>query len=118
MNIYFAKFLFYSLNFLANIFDYIYLCIKIYRILCFVKITFDQLPLYNPYKWPLSFIRVVTKSYLLFWGRFLPNLRLGNMTYEISTIIALELLGCLLRVAFYARIYLFTQVENLAVLIK
>ncbi len=114
----YTKLLFYLLTFLAEIFDYIYLLIKIYRILCFAKITFDQLPLYNPYKWPLSFIRILTRPYLSFWSRFLPNLRFGNMTYEIATIVALEFLACILRLSFYIRVYLFTNLETVSILLK
>jgi uncharacterized protein YggT (Ycf19 family) len=117
-NILLTKFTFYLLNFLANTFDYIYLSIKVYRILCFLKITFDQMPLFNPYKWPLSFVRIITRPYLAFWARFLPNLKFGNMSYEISTIVALEFLACILRVSFYIRLYIFHQLEIVTQLLK
>ncbi len=110
-NIYSAKILFYLLRFLANLMDYLYVSIKIYRILCFAKLTFEQLPLYNPYKWPLSFIRIATRPYLSFWSRFLPNLKIGHMTHEISTVIALEILSALLKISFTSRSFLLAKAE-------
>lgn len=118
MNIYIAKFLFYLLRFLLDIFDDLLLLLRIYRVLCFVKITFEQLPMYNPYKWPLSFIRVLTRPYLAFWDKFLPNVRFGNMTFEISTMVALEVLSCLSEFSIYIRLYLFNELNHVSSLIK
>ncbi len=115
---YLAKILLFLLNFIANIFDYLYVFLKIYRILCFAKITFDQLPICNPYKWPIAFIRVVTRPYLSIWHKFLPNLRIGNMTHEVSSIIAVEFLSSIVRFSFYIRIFLYSQIDSLSAFIK
>ncbi len=118
MNIYLAKFLFHLLTFLIEIMDYIYLLLKIYRLLCFAKITFDLMPLYNPYKWPLSFIRIITRPYLSFWGKLLPNIKIGIMSFEISTIIALEFLASILRMLYYFNIFILLEADKLSKLIS
>lgn len=91
--------LIYFYIFLADLISYLYLLIKIYRVLCFSKLTFDQLPLLNPYRWPFSFVRVVTKPYFKFWAKLLPNLRIGSGSYDISAIIGLEMLNALISTA-------------------
>jgi hypothetical protein len=88
---------------LADFIAYFYLFLKIYRVLCFSKITFDQLPMLNPYKWPLSLIRVTTMPYFRFWGKVLPNLRFGKGAYDVSTILALEMLSCVISICANAR---------------
>lgn len=114
INIYLAKLLFYFLNLISILFDYIYVFIKVYRLLCFIKITFDQLPYFNPYRWPLSFIRIMTKPYLSFWAKFLPRVRLGYQSYEVSSIVGLEFLASLTRMAFRLRLILNIKIAELA----
>jgi hypothetical protein len=59
--------------------------------------TFEQMPLFNPYIWPLSVIRVYTIPYFMFWFKLIPPLRLGRYTLNISHILGIEfLLSCLL----------------------
>ena len=81
---------------IADLTGYIYVLIKIYRVLCFSKITFDQLPMFNPYTWPFSVIRIITQPYFKFWSKLLPNLKLGKISYDVSAILGLELLSGLL----------------------
>lgn len=118
MNVYRIKLVYYLLNFLSLIFDYVYVLVKLYRILIFVKLTFDQMPIYNPYKWPLSFIRIMTKPYLAFWAQFLPRMRFGNQSYDVSTIVALEVLATFIRMAFRLKLILNFRISELAKLIK
>lgn len=100
---------------LADLIGYIYLLIKVYRILCFSKITFDQLPIINPYKWPLSLIRITTKPYFKFWSKLLPTLKLGKVSYDISAIIGLEMLSCLLSVSLQFRALSLAEVERIII---
>ena len=89
----FAKFVITLLLLFSDLCAYSYTLLKVYRVLLFSKVTFDQLPLLNPYVWPLSFFRVVTNPYFRFWFKLLPNLRFGRVSYDISTIFGLEVLG-------------------------
>jgi uncharacterized protein YggT (Ycf19 family) len=88
-----------------------------YRIVCFTRIIFDQLPLFNPYKWPLSIIRLLTKPYFHYWAKFLPNLKIGAISYEVSSIIALELLSAIIALTFIIRLGILTLASNLGKLL-
>lgn len=94
----------YFFLFFADLASYLYLILKIYRVLCFSKLTFDQLPLINPYKWPFSFIRIVTKPYFEFWSHMLPNLRVGSGSYDISSIVGLEMLSTVISLLYKIRL--------------
>jgi hypothetical protein len=60
--------------------------------------TFEWLPMINPYIWPFSVFHVVTDPYFAFWARILPNIKLDKSSVEISGIIALESLNSLIYV--------------------
>ena len=108
-----ANFLSYSLVLLSDLIACLYTLLKIYRILCFSKITFDQLPLLNPYKWPISFFRVVTRPYFKFWQKLLPSLRLGKVSYDVSTILGLEALSSLIFLSLQLRAATFSEAEKI-----
>lgn len=86
--------------------------IKAYRLLCYTKLVFDQLPYFNPYKWPLSIIRVLTNKYFLFWSKCLPMVRMGRSPLDVSTLLALEILSSVLNSFYYLRIYFLIQAKN------
>lgn len=109
----FAKLLIYFVGFVVDLVDAIYLFLKIFRVLCMIKVTFEQLPLYNPYKWPLSFIRIVTRPYLRILSKRIPNLKIGMMSYDISTIISLQLLSSIIRVYRFIALYVFVKADIL-----
>ena len=71
LQIFAAQTVAYSLILLSDLLACLYTLLKIYRILCYSKITFDQLPLANPYTWPVAFFRIVTQPYFRFWARLL-----------------------------------------------
>jgi hypothetical protein len=109
----FAKFLAYLLILVSDLIAYSYTLLKIFKVLCFSKITFDQLPLLNPYKWPLSFFRVVTKPYFQFWSKLLPSLKLGKISYDVSTILGLEALSCLISFSVQLRVAAFLEAQSI-----
>lgn len=108
-----ANFLAYSLILVSDLLACLYTLLKIYRILCFSKITFDQLPLLNPYKWPLAFFRIVTQPYFRFWARLLPTMKLGNSTYDISIILGLEAISCFIFLSVQLRASAFTEAQKI-----
>jgi len=67
--------------------------IKFFKVLCFTKLTFDQLVLFNPYRWPLSVIRVLTGFYFKIWHNLLPPVRLGTGSMDLSILMGLEFLN-------------------------
>jgi len=102
-----------AILFFADSISYFYLILKIFRVLCFSKLTFDQIPLFNPYKWPFSFIRIVTKPYFEFWSQVLPNLRFGSSSYDISSIIGLEMLSTLITLLYKIRLIILMAAKKI-----
>jgi uncharacterized protein YggT (Ycf19 family) len=78
------------LIFILNILGYFYIITKFYRVICYAKMTFEWLPMINPYEWPVSFFLTLAEPYFLYWSKLLPNLKTSRSTIEISSIIALE----------------------------
>jgi 1,4-dihydroxy-2-naphthoate octaprenyltransferase len=58
--------------------------------------TFEWLPMINPYIWPFSVFQVLTGPYFSFWSRVLPSIKLDKSSVEISGIVALEVLNSLI----------------------
>lgn len=79
--------------FLLNLTSYIYIFLKFYKVLCYSKMTFEWLPMINPYVWPFSIFQVLTGPYFAFWAKILPSIKLDKSSVEISGIIALEALN-------------------------
>ena len=82
--------------FLLNSISYFYIFLKFYKVLCYSKMTFEWLPMINPYIWPFSIFQILTTPYFLFWSRIFPSIRFETSSIEISGIIALESLNSLL----------------------
>lgn len=108
-----ANFLAYLFVLLSDLMACLYTLLKIFRILCFSKITFDQLPLLNPYKWPISFFRVVTKPYFQFWAKLLPTLKVGKVSYDVSTILGLEAISSLIFLSVQLRVSFFLEAQKI-----
>lgn len=94
----------------------VYLFLKTYRVLCFSKLTFDQLPIFSPYKWPFSFLRVLTVPYFKLWSELLPNLKFGSGSYDISAIIGLEILNKLISITLQLRAFSLKKVQLILLL--
>jgi hypothetical protein len=76
--------------------SYCYIFLKFYRVLCFSKLTFEWLPMLNPYQWPFSFFRTITAPYFDLWAKILPSIRLPKSSIQISGVVALEAINCLI----------------------
>jgi len=74
--------------------------------------TFEWLPMINPYKWPFSFFQVLTDPYFRFWSKLFPTIRFQNSSMEISGIIALEALNSVLYVCIRLTQYLILILDN------
>ena len=79
--------------FLVNLVSYVYVLVKFYKVLCYSKMTFEWLPMINPYVWPFSIFQVLTGPYFKFWSKILPNVKFEKSSVEVSGIIALEALN-------------------------
>ena len=81
---------------LINVVSYLYILLKFYKVLCYSRMTFDWMPMINPYIWPFSFFQLMTGPYFTFWSKVLPNLKLEKSSIEISGIVGLEALNALI----------------------
>lgn len=79
--------------FALNAVSYFYILLKFYKVLCYSKMTFEWLPMINPYVWPFSVFHVLTGPYFALWARILPSIKFEKSSVEISGIIALESLN-------------------------
>ena len=79
--------------FLLNIVSYLYIFAKIFKVMCYSKLTFEWLPLINPYVWPFSLFNAITNPYFRMWSQILPPIKFEKTSVEISAIIALEALN-------------------------
>jgi hypothetical protein len=82
-----------SYVFLLNIVSYFYIFLKFFKVLCYSKMTFEWLPMINPYVWPFSIFNLLTGSYFRFWARLLPSVKMERTSVEISGIVGIEALN-------------------------
>jgi hypothetical protein len=87
-----------------NLISYLYIGVRFFKLACYSKLTFEWLPMLNPYKWPFSLFTEITTPYFKFWSTIFPALRFQNSSLEISAIVALETLNSL--------IYFFVRAGN------
>jgi hypothetical protein len=87
-----------------NLISYLYIGVRFFKLACYSKLTFEWLPMLNPYKWPFSIFTEITTPYFKFWSTIFPALRFQNSSLEISAIVALETLNSL--------IYFFVRAGN------
>nr|YP_009545213.1 photosystem I assembly protein Ycf19 [Synura uvella]AYO28367.1 photosystem I assembly protein Ycf19 [Synura uvella] len=94
------KFVYYLVHYTAiilfNLTSYSYIFTKFYKVLCYSKLTFEWLPMINPYIWPFSMFHVLTAPYFRLWARILPPIKFEKSSFDISGIIALEALNSIL----------------------
>ena len=103
----------YFLVFLADLLSYLYLLIKIYKVLCYTKLTLNQMLILNPYIWPLSFFRIITNPFFKFCKRWLPRIRMSKQSFDISVIIGLEILGLMTYVCAFIRVECLFRVKQI-----
>jgi hypothetical protein len=99
--------------FLLNAVSYFYIFLKFFKVLCYSKMTFEWLPMINPYVWPFSVFNVLTGPYFGFWARVLPSIKMERTSVEISGIIAIEALNSIVYFCMQATNYLIVILEQL-----
>jgi hypothetical protein len=75
---------------LINLVAYLYIFVKFYKVMCYSKMTFEWLPMINPYEWPFCWFQEFTQPYFFFWSQVFPSVRFKNSSIEVSGILALE----------------------------
>lgn len=89
--------IFYFINFSSFLFLKIvgafYIVLRIYKVLCYSKLTLEWLPMINPYYWPFSVFLITTNRYFAFWSKIFPVLRFKDSSIDISSIVGLETLN-------------------------
>jgi len=99
--------------FLLNFISYLYILLKFYKVLCYSKMTFEWLPMINPYIWPFSIFQVLTGPYFKFWSKIFPSIRFETTSLEISGVVALESLNSLIYFCVRTTNYLIEYLEEL-----
>jgi hypothetical protein len=89
-------FIHYLSVFLLNLVSYLYIFVKFYKVLCYSKMTFEWLPMINPYVWPFSIFQILTGPYFSFWSKIFPGIRFETSSLEISGVVALESLNSII----------------------
>jgi hypothetical protein len=82
--------------FLLNFTAYLYILTKFYKVICYSKMTFEWLPMINPYEWPFSYFQILAGPYFSFWSKLLPSIKTEKSSLEISGIVGLEALNAVL----------------------
>ncbi len=77
----------------TDLLAFLYILLKIYKILVFTKIILNQLPLFNPYIWPISLIKKLTKPYFKFCRHTIPRIYVGKRKFDVSMVLGLEFLS-------------------------
>ena len=95
----------YFLIICANIIYFLIWMMRFYRIFCFSKLTFDALPMINPYLWPFSVFRVYTEAYFSFWLRLIPPIQYGRTSFDISIVLGIEALTSITYLLSQSRYY-------------
>jgi hypothetical protein len=98
---------------LLSINNYLYIFLKFYKVLCFSKMTFDWLPMINPYAWPFAMFGYFTTPYFKFWSGILPNIRTSHVSLEISAIIGLEALNSFTTFSVFVASVLVKMIEEI-----
>lgn len=71
-------------DFIINFLFAVYLILKLYRIIFFTKVIFEQLPLFNPNQWPLSIIHILLSPLTKFLQCYIPSINFGPIDLDIS----------------------------------
>jgi hypothetical protein len=100
---------------LLNFSAYAFILLKLFKVLCYSSLTFDWLPMINPYIWPFSFFRIATGWYFELFQKHFPTIVINKRGFNISTIVGLELLNsltfCLVRIS-HSLIYVLEDLEK------
>jgi uncharacterized protein YggT (Ycf19 family) len=80
-----------------HFFYFVWFLVKLYKFVCYFKMTVEWFPMINPFYWPFSFIRNLTIPYFRWWSSVLPAIKFKKASIDISAIIALEGLNAILQ---------------------
>ena len=90
------NFIYFSSFFFLKIVGGFYMILRIYKVLCYSKLTLEWLPMINPYYWPFSVFLITTNKYFAFWSKIFPVLRFKDSSIDISSVVGLETLNSLI----------------------
>jgi hypothetical protein len=90
------NFIYFSSFFFLKIVGGFYIILRIYKVLCYSKLTLEWLPMINPYYWPFSVFLITTNKYFALWSKIFPVLRFKDSSIDISSVVGLETLNSLI----------------------
>lgn len=65
---------------------------KVYKVLICMRFTFEQLILFSPYRWPLSFVYKITHSYMRFCNKIIPKICINGKVLSFGIFFGIEIL--------------------------
>ncbi len=92
--------------YVTDLLVFLYISIKIYRILCFSRLIFELLPLFSPYRWPISLIYTITAPYFKFCRAMMPGYRINRTSLDFAIIFGIQALSSVKTLVIFARAYL------------
>ena len=95
----------------VEVLNALYILGRFYKGLLFTKLVFDQLPLFNPYKWPLSIVRILTDPWFRFWRTHFPPARIAGYAFELSGLIAFEVFEIFLKGVSFLKMLLISKLD-------
>jgi hypothetical protein len=95
-----------------HLFFFLSIALKIYRAICYTKLTIDWIPFINPYKWPASFLSTWTQPFFFEMTKYMPRISKKRRTFDLSIIIGLELLTLSLGLIVFCINYLALYLET------
>ena len=86
----------FNYQFFINFLLYLYIIIKIIRIVFFIRLVLEYLPIYNIFKWPLSTIFIMTSPIYKCIIYYIPDIKIGIIQIEIPLLVIFYLFNIIL----------------------
>ncbi len=71
-------------------------CLKLYRVLFYLRVMLEILPLYNGYKWPMSLIYFLTNPISKFYRLCLPSVYIPSFAVDPTIFLTVEIFAILI----------------------
>jgi uncharacterized protein YggT (Ycf19 family) len=105
----------YKLITYLEILDLIVLSTKFFRVIILFRIIIDQLPLFNPYEWPLVVLYKLTRPFFKLIRKFVPPIIVGYNCFNITNLMAISLSGLMVKISVYIASIPYNQLQRILI---
>lgn len=81
----------FNYDFIINFLTFLYIIIKLLRIIFFTRLILEFLPIFNIFEWPTSTIYKISSPLIKSIRYFIPTIKIGIIELEFYLIITFEL---------------------------